>query len=98
MIVNYCHRSIYVLESNSIHGDRVSALLQVELFKKANQTEFSIAYDCEPYFSAASWMGILTLSILLPILIVGFFLVFQTQTMDRFDDPREPPLATTVLE
>ena len=68
----------------------------MELFQDGLKKEFSIAYDCEPYFSATTWMGIITISVLLPILIIALFLVFQTQTMDRFDDPREPALVTTV--
>jgi len=72
----------------------------MEFIKKDFSTsfQFSIAYDCEPYFNATTWMGIVTLSILLPILIIGLFMIFQTQTMDRFDDPREPALQTTVTE
>ena len=72
--------------------------LKAELFTDKFHSEFSIAFDCEPYFSATTWMGILTLSVLLPILIIGLYAVFQTQTMDRFDDPREPQLVTTVTE
>ena len=72
-------------------------VLQVELFNSSLKSEFSIAFDCESYFTATSWMGVLTLSVLLPILIIGFFVVFQTQTMDRFDDPREPALVITTV-
>ena len=60
--------------------------------------DFDIAFDCESYFTSTTWMGVLTLSVLLPILIIGIFLVMQTQTMDRFDDPREPAIVMTVTD
>ena len=60
--------------------------------------DFDIAYDCESYFTSTTWMGVFTLTILLPILIIGLFLVMQTQTMDRFDDPREPAIVMTVTD
>jgi len=72
--------------------------LKAQIFNKDFYREFSIAYDCDAYFTATTWMGILTLTVLLPILIVGLFAMFQTQTMDRFDDPREPQFVATIAE
>ena len=68
------------------------------MFDNGVKSEFDIAYDCESYFTSTTWMGVLTLSVLLPILILGIFLVMQTQTMDRFEDPREPAIVMTVTD
>ncbi|KAM9207961.1 LOW QUALITY PROTEIN: V-type proton ATPase subunit S1-like [Leptosomus discolor] len=53
---------------------------------------FGGASDCAAFFSPGAWMGLLTGGLLLGGLLYGGGQLLRLRTMDRFDDPRGPPL------
>ncbi|XP_069739266.1 V-type proton ATPase subunit S1-like [Phaenicophaeus curvirostris] len=65
--------------------------LQVQAFGVSGSS-FSEASDCAAFFSPGAWMGLVTASLLLGGLLAGGGLLLRLRTMDRFDDPRGPPL------
>ncbi|XP_059491302.1 V-type proton ATPase subunit S1-like [Neocloeon triangulifer] len=52
------------------------------------ETRFSDAYDCIPFFTMAIWSGILVSIILILFLTMGLMMILEIKVMDRFDDPK----------
>lgn len=48
--------------------------------------------DCAGFFGGGSWMGLVVGGLLLAALAQGGALLLGLRPMDRFDDPRGPPL------
>ncbi|XP_053908152.1 V-type proton ATPase subunit S1 [Cuculus canorus] len=65
--------------------------LQVQAFGVSGLS-FADASDCAAFFSPGAWMGLVTAALLGGGLLVGGGLLLRLRTMDRFDDPRGPPL------
>lgn len=59
---------------------------------------FGGASDCAAFFSPGVWMGLLTGALLLGGLAYGGGQLLRLRTMDRFDDPRGPPLPVPQAE
>ena len=53
-----------------------------------SSSTFSTAYNCEGYFTATAWMGVVAVAILILILYLSIISIFSVQTIDKFEDPR----------
>lgn len=65
--------------------------VQVQAFNVSGGV-FAGASDCAAFFSPGTWMGLVTGGLLLGGLFYGGALLLHLRPMDRFDDPRGPPL------
>ncbi|CAI4229595.1 unnamed protein product [Auanema sp. JU1783] len=54
--------------------------------------------DCTGTFSTGSWMGIISVLVLLAGLIFGYLMLQSVETMDRFDDPKQKQITINVRE
>lgn len=51
-------------------------------------SSFSTSDDCVGYFTIVTWMGIISVAILILILYVGIVVAFSINSIDLFEDPR----------
>lgn len=70
--------------------------IQVQPYS-VNTNTFASAYNCEGYFTSTTWMGIVTVVILLLILYLSLLCVFSLHTIDKFEDPRGQSISVEKL-
>ncbi|XP_064557448.1 V-type proton ATPase subunit S1-like [Zonotrichia leucophrys gambelii] len=71
--------------------------LQVQAFNVSGGV-FGGASDCAGFFGVGAWMGLLSGGLLLGGLLLGGGVLLGLRPMDRFDDPRGPPLPVPLGE
>ncbi|XP_033927617.1 V-type proton ATPase subunit S1 [Melopsittacus undulatus] len=71
--------------------------VQVQAFNVSGGV-FGGASDCAAFFTPGTWMGLVTGALLLGGLCYGGALLLHLRPMDRFDDPRGPPLPVPSME
>ena len=64
---------------------------------KQHNPVFASAFNCQGYFTAASWMGVFSVLVLGLVFYVAIVFAFSIQTIDRFDDPRGPTITIENL-
>ncbi|CAJ0604047.1 unnamed protein product [Cylicocyclus nassatus] len=87
-----------VLIGISLHNTEVQPF-GVSPDKKTSQMYFSRQVeDCVGTFSVGSWMGIISILVMLGGLMFGYLMLQSVQTMDRFDDPKHKQIVINVRE
>ncbi|XP_030826622.1 V-type proton ATPase subunit S1-like, partial [Camarhynchus parvulus] len=71
--------------------------LQVQGFNVSGGV-FGAASDCAGFFGPGAWMGLISGGLLLGGLLLGGGVLLGLRPMDRFDDPRGPPLPVPLGE
>ncbi|XP_058684911.1 V-type proton ATPase subunit S1-like isoform X2 [Poecile atricapillus] len=71
--------------------------LQVQGFNVSGGV-FGGASDCAGFFGPGAWMGLISGGLLLGGLLLGGGILLGLRPMDRFDDPRGPPLPVPLGE
>ena len=80
----------------------VLLIYQVQAFTKTvtngdNEVVFASAYHCQGYIDMPSWMGVVSMLLLILILYVAYVAAFTLQSPDTFDDPRNPTITVENL-
>ena len=65
--------------------------IQVQPYDARNAT-FANSYNCVGFFTPPIWMGLISAGILVAILYGGMLALLSIKSMDRFDNPKDPPL------
>ncbi|XP_053173053.1 ATPase H+ transporting accessory protein 1a [Scomber japonicus] len=60
--------------------------------------QFSYGSDCSAFFSPGILMGLLTSVLMVLVLTYGLHMILQLRTMDRFDDPKGPPISVPLTD
>ena len=55
-------------------------------------SSFSTSDDCVGYFTITTWMGTISVGILILILYVAIVAAFSISSIDLFEDPRGPTI------
>ncbi|XP_072776418.1 V-type proton ATPase subunit S1 [Taeniopygia guttata] len=84
------------LEQSQRWGIRIRDL-QVQGFNVSGGV-FGGASDCAGFFGVGAWMGLISGGLLLGGLLLGGGVLLGLRPMDRFDDPRGPPLPVPLAE
>ncbi|XP_066031204.1 V-type proton ATPase subunit S1-like [Chamaea fasciata] len=71
--------------------------LQIQGFNVSGGV-FGGASDCAGFFGPGTWMGLISGGLLLGGLLLGGGILLGLRPMDRFDDPRGPPLPVPLTE
>jgi len=61
-------------------------------------TRFGFANECEGFFSASIWMGLVCTLVLGLILAFGLCMLANINSMDRFDDPKGKTISVNVAD
>ncbi len=69
----------------------------VKFVDAGDNTVFGSAYNCQGYWTTASWMGTFSVLIGLLLLYLATVFVFSIQTLDRFDDAKDPTITIENL-
>ena len=69
-------------------------------YSTSNDTlsRFGYANECEGFFSAPIWMGLVCTLVLGSILALGLCFLANIHSMDRFDDPKGKTITVNVSE
>jgi len=70
---------------------------QVQAFM-GDAVQFGAVWDCEGFFTAGVWMGLLASGLATTILLAGMCMIADIKTMDRFDDPKGKPIMLTQAQ
>ncbi len=86
---------------NALANDALS-LRQVQAFTQSkfdqnNELVFGSVYQCQGYIDMPSWMGVISVLLLLLLLYVSYVIAFGVQSPDTFDDPRAPTISVENL-
>ncbi|CAG2109581.1 unnamed protein product [Medioppia subpectinata] len=59
---------------------------------------FTSSESCEVWMTLPLWMGLITLSLLTVILLLGLYLLYRVATPDRFENPKGKPLIVAAAD
>ena len=80
-------------------GCEVSCLMwrQIQAFGIKNNS-FGYSNDCIGFFTVPIWMGVITMTTMLAIVLLGIGMLLSINTMDRYDDPKGKTITVTATE
>lgn len=87
---------VYSLADDQGNVTVILKAIQVQPYN-VKSNSFSVADNCIGYFTYVTWMGIVSVLVLLLILYVSILCVFSMKTIDQFEDPRGQTISVEKL-